>query len=118
MRVIDTLYNSAVRNYLKRYIEQLFCFLKFTRLSGLTQFQLWFYFRSVGNESMSITLTFESDYFAEHINGFENARRIYAGATSKIRRTLKLPSKVNSRVFLSYLTGFFRFIQLFIIAFK
>ena len=49
---------------------------------------------------MSITLTFESDYFAEHINDFENARRIYAGATSKIRRTLKLPSKVNSREFL------------------
>ena len=49
---------------------------------------------------MSITLTFESDYFAENINGFENARRIYAGATSKIRKTLKLPSKVHAREFL------------------
>ena len=49
---------------------------------------------------MSITLTFESNYFAENINDFENARRIYAGATSKIRRMLKLPSKVNAREFL------------------
>ena len=101
-----------------RDIFRLNCFLQFTCLSSLTRFQLWFYFRSVGYKSMSITLAFESDYFAEHIDGFENARNIYAAATTKIRKTLNLPSKVNTSLLLYYFTGLFRFIQLFIIAIK
>ena len=67
---------------------------------------------------MSITLAFASDYFAEHINGFENARNMYAAASSTTRKKLILPSKVNTSLFLFYLTDLFRFIQLFIIAFK
>ena len=80
---------------------------------------MWFYFRSVGKTNMSITLTFGSDYFAENVDGFENARRIYAGASSKIRKTLTLPSKVNERLLNFVLfTSLFRFILLFPIAFK
>ena len=56
---------------------------------------------------MSITLTFDSEYFAETINGFENARKIYESASSNKRQALKLPSKVKK----SNIKLFYRLIQ-------
>ena len=61
---------------------------------------------------MSISLTFESDYFAENINGFEKARETYADTGANKRKTLTLPKKVNKNQFIFYSTCFFRFFKL------
>ena len=44
---------------------------------------------------MSINFTFESEYFEAKIDGFENARRNFANASSSRKKTSKLPKKVR-----------------------
>ena len=44
---------------------------------------------------MSINFTFDSEYFEKKIDGFENARRNYANASSNRKKTSKLPKKVS-----------------------
>ena len=53
------------------------------------------YFRFVGNGKMSVILNFENQYFAEKIDGFENARENYVNASSKNKKVNKLPTKVS-----------------------
>ena len=45
---------------------------------------------------MSINFTFESEYFEAKIDGFENARRNFANASSSRKKISKLPKKVSS----------------------
>ena len=45
---------------------------------------------------MSAIVTFESEYFVEKIDGFENARGNYASASSKNKQASKLPKKVSN----------------------
>ena len=45
---------------------------------------------------MSALIIFESEYFVGNIEGFENARRNYANASSKNKNNSKLPKKVRT----------------------
>ena len=45
---------------------------------------------------MSINLTFENEYFEAKIDGFENAKRNYANASSNKKKSSKLPKKVST----------------------
>ena len=48
---------------------------------------------------MSVTISFENDYFAQNIDGFEKARKYFASCNSKKRRESALPSKVLFFIF-------------------
>jgi len=45
---------------------------------------------------MSVILSFESQFFDGKIEGFENARRYYANASTTNKNASKLPKKVSS----------------------
>lgn len=44
---------------------------------------------------MSVIITFDSDYFAGKINGFEKARKYYSNSKPNKRQESKLPTKVK-----------------------